>query len=225
MKETQSQLVTCGYRTIYEKIERLIEEPHRVENTTNIKEYLEIVKESYLFNELWNKLYIASIIKENNITFDKNFELGEDFIFNLDYLKHVEKASYINEPLYIYADGQEGLKLRYRENKFEIEYSLTKYLEQYYKEKEYPLEYIYNRFARVYYNGITNIYAENNPASKEEKEEQLEKFIKEEQYQKDLNFLKDKITDKKFKIAVNYFFLKGKAMVKLFLFINNRRER
>ena len=224
IKETNAQLVTCGYKTIYEKIERLIEEHQKIENTTNIKEYLEIVKENYLFNELWNKLYITSIVKEKNIIFNKDFELGEDFIFNLDYLKHVKKASYINEPLYIYSDGQDGLKLKYRANKFEIEYELTKYLEEFYKEKDYPLEYVYNRFARVYYNGIINIFHYNNPANKKEKEKQLEVFIKKEQYQKDLSFLKDKITDKKFKIAVKYFFLKGKTMIKIFLFINNRRK-
>lgn len=225
IKETNSQLVTCGYRTIYEKIERLIEESHKVEKTNNIKEYLEIVKESYLFNELWNKLYITSIVKENDIVFDPKFELGEDFIFNLDYLKWVQKASYINEPLYIYTDGHDGLKLKYRTNKFEIEYDLTKYLERFYKEKKYPLEYVYNRFARVYYNGITNIYHYNNPSTKEEKDKQLEVFIKQEKYQKDLNFFKDKITDKKFKIAVKYFFLRGKTMIKLFLFIKNRRKK
>lgn len=225
MKETNAQLVTCGYRTIYEKIERRIENAETLKHTTNIQEYLETVKEHYLFNELWNKLYRSSIIKEQNIRFNEEFELGEDFIFNLDYLKWVEKASYLNEPLYIYADGQEGLKLRYRANKFEIEYALTKYLEQFYKEKNYPMEYIYNRLARVYYNGILNIYQENSPLTKKEKEEQLKEFITNEQYQTELNFMKDKITDKKFKIAVNHFFLKGKMRIKLFLFLNSRRRK
>lgn len=224
LENTESQLVTCGYRTIYEKITRLIQNYKQIENTENIKQYLEIVKESYLFNELWNKLYITSIIKENNIKFDKNFELGEDLIFNLDYLAHVKRASYINKPLYIYTDGQEGLKLRYRKDKFQIEYALTKYLEKFYIEKGYSMDYIYNRFARVYYNGMLDIFKENNPASKQEKEKQLEEFIKKEQYNKDLNFLKDKITDEKFKIAVNYFFLKGKGAIKIFMLLNKLRR-
>lgn len=225
MKETNAQLVTCGYRTIYEKIERLIDNAEKLQDTTNIQEYLETVKEHYLFNELWNKLYVSSIVKEHAIAFNEEFELGEDFIFNLDYLKWVEKASYLNEPLYLYTDGQEGLKLRYRANKFEIEYALTKYLEEFYKEKNYPNDYIYNRLARVYYNGILNIYQINSPLTKKEKEEQLKEFISNEQYQTELNFIKDKITDKKFKIAVNQFFLKGKMRIKLFLFLNNRRRK
>lgn len=224
IKNTNSQLVTCGYITVYEKIVRQIEDYKKIEKTNQLKEYLEILKEGYLFNEVWNKLYITEIIKENNIKFDENIELGEDFIFNLDYYRYVQTATYINESLYIYTDGQFGLKLKYRADKFEIEYYLTKYLEKIYKEKEWDMDYIYNRFARVYYNGIIDIYKPNNPASKEEKEKQLETFIQTEQYKKELNFLKDKITDKKFKLAVKYFFLKGKKMIKLFVIINNIRK-
>lgn len=223
--ETEAQLITCGYRTVHSKEEKLIGNSKNLHTTTNMQEYLEIVKEHYLFNELWNKLYITSIVKENKIKFREDFELGEDFIFNIDYLKRVTRANYINKPLYLYTDGQEGLKLRYRANKFEIEYALTKYLEEFYKERNYSMKYIYNRFARVYYNGITNIYAKNSPLSRKEKNEELEKFISSKQYQEDLNEIKDVITDKKFYLAVNKFFLKGKKKIKLFLFLNNRRHK
>lgn len=225
IKKTNSQLVACGYKTVYEKIVRLIDNYKEVEKTSDIQSYLEILKEDYLFNDVWNKIYVSRIIKDNNIKFDEKFELGEDFIFNLDYLKYVETASYINETLYIYTDGQFGLKLKYRTDKFEIEYALTQYLEKTYKEMNWSMDYIYNRFARVYFNGIIDIYKPNNPASKSEKNKQLENFIKTEQYNKDLNFLKDRITDKKFKLAVKYFFLKGKIRIKLFIMLNNIRKR
>ena len=225
IESTNSQLVTCGYRTAYSKIKKLITEQSSVENTNQIKEYLEILKEEYLFNEVWNKLYLAQIIKENEIKFNEKFELGEDFIFNLDYLKYVQQASYINEDIYIYTDGQYGLKLKYRADKFEIEYALTKKLEQFYKNKGWDMEYIYNRFARIYYNGIIDIYKKNNPSSKKEKNKQLDKFINNKKYKQDLNFLKNKITDKKFKIAVNHFFLKNKLRIKLFIILNSIRKK
>lgn len=225
LKDTKSQLVTCGYKTVHERIIRKVENFKEIENTEDIQKYLETLKESYLFNELWNKLYIASIIKENNIQFNQYFELGEDFIFNLEYLKYIKKASYLNEPLYVYTDGNDGLKLKYRKDKFEIEYNLTVFLEKFYKEQNFSMEYVYNRFARVYYNGIINIYSDNNPSTKKEKEIQLEKFINSEKYKKDLNFLRDKITEKKFKIAVNHFFLRGKMKIKLFVFLNKIRKK
>ncbi len=220
----KTQLVTCGYRRVYDKKQMLIQDCKNIENTTNIKEYLEILKESYLFNELWNKVYISEIINKNNIRFNKKYELGEDFLFNLDYIKKIDKASYINEPLYIYTDGETGLKLRYRPDKFNIEYELTQYLEKIYKEKNWDMNYIYNRYARVYYNQIIDIYKPNNPANKKEKNQQLQEIISKKEYKEELKKLEKNVTDKKMKIAIKYFFLKGKTMIKLFVFLNNIRK-
>ena len=99
--KNETQLVTCGYRRVFEKNKMLIENNEKILNTTNIKEYLETTKENYLYNELWNKMYISEIIKEHNIKFDKSYELGEDFLFNLDYTKYIKKAS-INIILFKY---------------------------------------------------------------------------------------------------------------------------
>lgn len=220
----KTQLVTCGYKRVYDKKQILIKQCKNIENTTNIKEYLEILKESYLFNELWNKVYISEIINKNNIRFNKKYELGEDFLFNLDYIKKIDKASYINEPLYIYTDGETGLKLRYRPDKFNIEYELTQYLEKIYKEKNWDMNYIYNRYARVYYNQIIDIYKPNNPANKKEKNQQLQEIISKKEYKEELKKLEKNVTDKKMKIAIKYFFLKGKTMIKLFVFLNNIRK-
>lgn len=221
---TKAQIVTSGYKTLQTKKEYLIEQPKDIENTTNIQKYLETLKENYLFNELWNKLYITSIIKDNNITFNEKFELGEDFIFNIDYIKYVGKAVYINETLYIYTESETGLKEKYRKNKFEIEYQLTKYLEDFYIKQKYPMEYIYNRYARVYMNGIMNIYHKNNCISKKEKNKQLKEFVNSEHYKEDIQQLKEKVTDKKFKIAIQKFFSKGIFRIKIFIKLNNLRK-
>ena len=222
---TESQIAVCGYRKIYDKKQMLIGKSENIENTTDIKQYLETLKENYLFNELWNKIYISKIIKENNIKFNKKYELGEDFLFNLDYIKNIEKGSYINESLYIYTDGDTGLKLRYRPNKFDIEYELTQYLENFYKEKNWDVSYIANRFARVYYNQIIDIYKENNPATKKEKDRQLQEIISKKEYKEELKKLEKNVTDKRMKIAIKYFFLRGKFMVKLFVVLNNIRKK
>ena len=221
---SESQIAVCGYRKIYDKKQMLIGKSENIENTTDIKEYLETLKENYLFNELWNKIYISKIIKENNIKFNKKYELGEDFLFNLDYIKNIEKGSYINESLYIYTDGDTGLKLRYRPNKFNIEYELTQYLENFYKEKNWDVSYIANRFARVYYNQIIDIYKENNPATKKEKDRQLQEIISKKEYKEELKKLEKNVTDKRMKIAIKYFFLRGKFMIKLFVALNNIRK-
>ena len=216
IQKSNTDLVTCGFNEIYSKKTVLLnsEETQNINYTTDVKLYLEILKENYLFNELWNKLYKTEIIKNNDIKFDTKLNLGEDFLFNLHYLKYSQSFSYINEALYIYTDSKDGLNLKYRENKFEIEYYLTKKLEEFYNFKKWNLEYIYNRYGRIYYNGVLNIYVKTNKQTSKEKDIRLKKFLKDNN--QDIKFLKDKITDKKFKFFINVILLKGKFITKIF---------
>ena len=87
------------------------------------------------------------------------------------------------------------------------------------------MDYIYNRYARAYYNQIIDIYKENNPATAEEKDEQLKRIVSSKRYKQCLKELQKKVTDKKMKIAIKYFFLKGKNMTKIFVRLNNIRKR
>lgn len=215
-----SQLVSCGYKTSDNKTIRLVKQDDIIKTTNDMQVYLETLKSNLLFNELWNKLYLSSIIKENGILFDEKYELGEDYLFNLEYLYYTEKACYINEPLYIYTVSDDGLKLKYRKDKFDIEYRLTKILKEYYLKKGYSMDFVNNQFARIYYNGIIDIYKSNNLANRKEKDEQLKEFISRKEYKDDLKSLKDNVTDKKFKFAIKYFFLKGKGRIKFFVLLN-----
>lgn len=57
---------------------------------------------NHLISYCWARLYKTAIIKENNIFSNENMRLFEDFVFNLQYLRHSKKIVFINEPLYIY---------------------------------------------------------------------------------------------------------------------------
>lgn len=57
---------------------------------------------NHLISYCWARLYKISIIRENNIFFNENMRLFEDFVFNLEYLKHTNKIIFVNEPLYTY---------------------------------------------------------------------------------------------------------------------------
>lgn len=54
----------------------------------------------------WNKIFIRSILEENHIRFRLDLPLGEDLIFNLDYLHYLTGGFiFMNKPLYHYAVG------------------------------------------------------------------------------------------------------------------------
>ena len=50
----------------------------------------------------WGKLYRASLLKDNDLTFDPDLKRMQDNIFNMYVFEKAEQIRYIDEPLYIY---------------------------------------------------------------------------------------------------------------------------
>lgn len=62
-----------------------------------------------LFNSVWNKIYDTSIIQKNDILFNLNLTIGEDAVFNLDYLSHADAGiKIVDKPLYYYQKSANG---------------------------------------------------------------------------------------------------------------------
>lgn len=57
---------------------------------------------NHLVSYCWARLYKSSIIKEYKITANSDMNLFEDFVFNLEYLKHVRNMVFVNESIYTY---------------------------------------------------------------------------------------------------------------------------
>lgn len=55
----------------------------------------------YFYN-VWGKLYKKEIIIRNEILFDENVSIGEDILFNLRYLKHIETYHLAKQAIYFY---------------------------------------------------------------------------------------------------------------------------
>ena len=62
----------------------------------------------------WNKIYRRDILSEKHVRFRADLSLGEDLIFNLEYMKFLDGFTYINEPLYHYNLGNgQSLSAKY----------------------------------------------------------------------------------------------------------------
>ena len=105
-----SDMVLCGYK-------RISKDNNGKINQTNSKLYNKVyisrkmfldefgvLFNYYYINYLWNKLYVADIIKKFDITFDNSMNWGEDLIFNLNYLSYCNKITIIDKYLYNYID-------------------------------------------------------------------------------------------------------------------------
>lgn len=60
-------------------------------------------------NEPWDKVFKLKILKENNLYFPENINLGEDLMFSLEYLKYVHSVSVLDDPIYCHIFNKNGL--------------------------------------------------------------------------------------------------------------------
>lgn len=73
---------------------------------------------------VWNKLYVTSMINEHNIRFDENIRLGEDFLFNLNYLSccRIDSFFVCKDTTYHYINQKrERLSSSYNEHFIDIQ--------------------------------------------------------------------------------------------------------
>lgn len=102
MEEQNADLVLCGF---YEK-NLNFSRVSKSEETPGIYHVKDFVKNimnnpySFHYGVLWNKLYRRE--KLENVFFHTDMDFGEDFIFNLQYLKAVKNIAVIEDPLYYY---------------------------------------------------------------------------------------------------------------------------
>lgn len=94
-----------------------------LEDNIKAKKYVieTMMKNSIIYGS-WNKLYKSEIIKKYNVKFRNDIDIGEDLLFNLDYLSKINSLSMLDKCYYHYLQYNSGnnLMMKYRENKFEI---------------------------------------------------------------------------------------------------------
>lgn len=65
---------------------------------------------------IWNKVYKASIIKENNVLFKTNQRIAEDKLFNIEYMEYIKDMYGLSDSLYIYCYNENSVTRKYRNN-------------------------------------------------------------------------------------------------------------
>ena len=95
------------------------------QNKKDFRKYAVSLISNEMINAPWNKVYLTSYLKNNQILFSPDLNIGEDLKFNLSVIKEIEYVKVINKPLINYnVKKGEGLVSRFRLNRFELRYSL-----------------------------------------------------------------------------------------------------
>lgn len=99
MQSSNTELVISNMEYIYESQHRKKVTHPRELSGRWAEDYVKIGK--WLPNT-WGKLYVAALVKQDNICFKESLSVGEDEEFNLRYYCHVNKYIFINTALYKY---------------------------------------------------------------------------------------------------------------------------
>lgn len=136
LKNKENDLVLANYKKYYNE-DKIINNFPIKEKKYQKKEFLKNfwnLYNNFLINSPWNKLYKKSIIKSNNIRFNSKYELGEDLIFNLEYLTYCKSVYVTSEYLYNYKYSDNSLATKYRSNYLEIQLELIKFMRKFFEQ-------------------------------------------------------------------------------------------
>lgn len=64
---------------------------------------------NFYYGVLWNKFYKRSIIEEYHLKMDSSISWCEDFMFNLEYIRHVQRVYALKVPVYYYVKTKGSL--------------------------------------------------------------------------------------------------------------------
>lgn len=135
--DRDTDLVMCGYRSLNidtsTNVNKIISKTFKKKHLEK-KEFLNSFYkylESMYINYIWNKLYLAEIIREHQISFNPTMSLGEDLVFNLDYLEYCQKIILIEDVLYNYVkNNSESITSVFNKNMYtdkELMYSTIRH--------------------------------------------------------------------------------------------------
>ena len=103
-------VITDFYRVIGERVSRKgdIEK----DGILTLEEFAGFMMEKpadFYYGVLWNKLFRRALIEQYRLSMDKTISWCEDFMFNLEYLRHTKSIYALRVPLYYYVKTKGSL--------------------------------------------------------------------------------------------------------------------
>lgn len=103
---------------------------------------------NFYYGVLWNKLYRRSIVESRGLRFEREVAWGEDFLFNLEYIRSVRLVAAVPRPLYYYIKRPGSLVSTQATLRRTIEMKRTTF--DYYKDLYQDLDLYDEQKAKVY---------------------------------------------------------------------------
>lgn len=181
----QTDLVICGYTAIQaDNNHRKLYIPSIIGRYHQQAFYNQIgnLYQKTILPPLWNKLYRADIIKHHQLQFAEDIQMGEDLLFNLDYMACIQSVQLIQDPLYIYyLDNSNSLSQKFQQNMLKkqqmLQYTVKEFLlthKSYTAENEQALQ---STYVTSIINSLNNLFHPKANLSPTEIKEQITQII------------------------------------------------
>ncbi len=130
-------------------------------NNDIVKDIINLYESSMLYN-IWNKVYVKKVIKENNLKFKDRY-FGEDMLFNRDYLACVDNFYNSSKCFYHYIrERDDSVTTRFKKDIFEIRKNEFLEFNEYFKSlnlsENYYYEFSCRRFVERMMGCVENIF-------------------------------------------------------------------
>lgn len=175
------ELVCCSYDMITDDADyikgpnlknQLIGETQELDKAINYLHHNKSLK------MLWNKMFNLSIVKENKLMMDYEFDYGEDYLFVIDYLSKIDHIAIIEDHLYHYFVHAKGLSTRQDRDSLGKRMYTLQYHETMYKERKFPLDYLKSQYIISFYAEILNGYLNHHVTTYQDKIKQIENYLR-----------------------------------------------
>lgn len=103
---------------------------------------------NYYYGVLWNKFYRRSLVERGKVCCPCGMSWGEDFLFNLEYIRHIRLVQAIPQPLYYYFKRRGSLVASQATLRKTIEMKRLTF--EYYRDLYQDLDLYDEQKARVY---------------------------------------------------------------------------
>lgn len=114
--------LSMGNILLFDK--KIVDRPVKKDFIILRKDFIKL-SELFLLNSPCCRLYNLNIIRSNHLLFKEDLSLGEDLLFNLEYLKYIDKIFFINQDLYYYRQFyNDSLSSKYNDKMMQIQFML-----------------------------------------------------------------------------------------------------
>lgn len=180
-------LVICGYASNVSQRgrKRTITHVPSIQGTFSHLEYIKHIGALYaetIFPSPCNKLYKSDVILAESIRFMDAFKMGEDVLFNIDYMEVCNAVAVVPEALYTYIiRDEESLSRRYHPNYVHYQIHIHSHILEFLQRKGQLHGENYNAiqmmFMRSIMNSFTHLFHPDNVDTTDEKKEHIATLI------------------------------------------------